>query len=57
VTVEAENVAAIRAAGDRYRSADLRERLARYHRHVDVAFRGWHDSWTDPRFADWDIRP
>ena len=30
-------------------------RLARYHRDVDVAFRGWNDAWLDPRFRAFDI--
>ena len=55
VDVEPANVEAIRAAGERYRSGDLRERLARHHDHVDGAFWGWHDAWTDPDFACWSI--
>ena len=57
VTVEAQNLAAIREIGERYATTDLRARLGRHHDHVDVAFRGWHDSWTAPGFATWDIRP
>ena len=57
VTVEEQNLAAIREIGERYATTDLRARLARYHDHVDVAFRGWHDSWTAPGFRAWDIRP
>ena len=30
----------------------MRERLARHHADVDVAFRGWNDAWLDPGFAD-----
>ena len=37
------------------RHGDLRARLARYHRDVDVAFRGWNDAWLDPRFRAFDI--
>ena len=57
VTVEEQNLRAIREIGERYATTDLRARLARYHDHVDVAFRGWHDSWTAPGFGSWDIRP
>ena len=57
VTVEEQNLAAIREIGERYATTDLRARLGRYHDHVDVAFRGWHDSWTAPGFRAWDIRP
>lgn len=55
VDVEPANVEAIRETGERYRTGDLRERLQRHHTHVDVAFRGWHDAWTDPGFATWSI--
>jgi len=38
-----------------YERMDLREKLARYHRHVDVAFRGWSDAWLHPDFREWNI--
>jgi pimeloyl-ACP methyl ester carboxylesterase len=54
--VEDSNIAAIRAIKASYEQGDLRTRLARYHRDVDVAFRGWNDAWLDPRFRDFDIK-
>ena len=53
--VEDSNIAAIRAIGASYAQGDLRRRMARYHRDVDVAFRGWNDAWLDPRFRGFDI--
>jgi pimeloyl-ACP methyl ester carboxylesterase len=53
--VEDVNTAAIRVIRDTYATGDLRERLARYHRSVDVAIRGWNDAWLDPRFLDFNI--
>jgi pimeloyl-ACP methyl ester carboxylesterase len=53
--VEDVNIAAIHAIKDTYATGDLRERLARYHRDVDGAFRGWNDVWLDPRFREFDI--
>ncbi len=53
--VEDVNIAAIRAIKANYEHGDLRPRLARYHRDVDMAFRGWNDAWLDPRFRDFDI--
>jgi pimeloyl-ACP methyl ester carboxylesterase len=53
--VEDLNVTAIRAIKQTYDEGDLRTRLARYHRDVDVAFRGWNDAWLDPRFRAFDI--
>lgn len=53
---EEPGLAAIRAAGEAYRTGDLRGRLARYHAHVDVVFGGWHDTWTDPAYAaSWNV--
>ncbi len=53
--VEDLNLASIRQIRDAYDAGDLRDRLARYHRHVDIAFRGWNDAWLDPRFRDFNI--
>jgi len=33
----------------------LRDRLARWHKHVDNAFRGWNAAWLDPGFRKWDL--
>ena len=54
--VERETVAGAAAARVAYDSGDLRAKLARWHSHVDVAFRGWNDAWLDPSFAkSWNI--
>lgn len=55
VFVEEVSVASIAAARERYRTTDLRTRLARYHDHVDNAFYGWNDAWLSPEFRDWNI--
>jgi predicted GIY-YIG superfamily endonuclease/pimeloyl-ACP methyl ester carboxylesterase len=40
-----------------YETSDLRAKLARWHYHVEVAFRGWNDAWLDPNFKrEFDIR-
>ncbi|MEX0369367.1 MAG: alpha/beta fold hydrolase [Tateyamaria sp.] len=52
---EVEGLEAIRAAKAAYEDGDLKDRLARHHDHPDVAFYGWHDAWTDPGFADWNV--
>jgi pimeloyl-ACP methyl ester carboxylesterase len=38
-----------------YESSNLREKLSRYHQHVDEMFRGWNDIWLDPQFRQWNI--
>lgn len=53
--VEDLNIAAIAAIKQSYEQGDLRQRLARHHRDVDVAFYGWNGAWLDPRFRSFDI--
>ena len=53
--VEDIAVASIAAAGDAWRTTDLRARLARYHDDVDAAFTGWNDIWLHPDFRAWNI--
>ncbi len=53
--VEDVSVTSIEAARDAYETGDLRARLAKYHRDVDVAFRGWNGAWLDQNFRSWRI--
>ena len=53
--VEDVTIAGIAAAKRAYDEGDLRPKLARWHRDVDGAFRGWNDAWLTPHFRDWDI--
>jgi pimeloyl-ACP methyl ester carboxylesterase len=53
--VEDLNIASIQQIRAEYEQGALRERLARYHRNVDVAFYGWNDSWLHPEFRGFDI--
>lgn len=55
VFVEDVSIASIAAAKTAYASSDLRERLAKHHANVDIAFRGWNDAWLDPGFRSWNI--
>ena len=55
VLVEDVSVNSIAAARDAYTDGGVRERLARHHRDVDSAFRGWNDVWLSPAFRDWNI--
>jgi pimeloyl-ACP methyl ester carboxylesterase len=52
---EAMGLASIAAARTAYETGDLRAKLAKYHAHVDCAFRGWNDAWLDPGFKAWNI--
>ena len=52
---EAMGLNAILAAKRAYDVGDLKERLAKYHKNVDIAFRGWNDVWLNPDFKDMDV--
>lgn len=52
---EDSGIAAIEEARKAYETGDLRQRLARWHTHVDNAFKGWNAAWLDPDFRQWDI--
>lgn len=55
VFVESISVASIAAMTRVYETTDLRDRLARHHRDVENAFRGWNDVWLHPDFRAWNI--
>jgi len=56
VFCETLSVASIAQAKTLYEEADLRSRLAKYHRdNVDGAFWGWNKAWLDPDFMQWNI--
>lgn len=57
VMVEDVSVAAIAQAREAYQAGDLRSRLTRHHRDVDVAFWQWNDVWLSDAFRAFDIRP
>lgn len=52
---ESTGLAAIVTAGQAYETGDLKVKLAKYHVDPDLAFRGWHDAWTHPDFAVWNV--
>jgi pimeloyl-ACP methyl ester carboxylesterase len=53
--VEDISVTSIADIKTAYETTNLREKLARWHKHVDNAFYGWNGAWLDPKFRDWDI--
>lgn len=61
VFVEEMTVAGIRIAAETYAQEgdgpkSLRSRLARHHGgNVDLAFRGWSETWLHPGFRDWNV--
>src|SRR5271166_114820 len=55
VFAEEPGLASIAEAKRAYETGDLRAKLARYHAHVDSAFRGWNGAWLDQNFKTWNI--
>ncbi len=49
------SIESITQARQAYEHGDLREKLARHHQNVDVAFYGWNRAWLDPEFMAWNI--
>jgi pimeloyl-ACP methyl ester carboxylesterase len=56
VMVEDVSIAAIEDMRESFTTGNLRERLARFHAHVDTAFWQWNDVWLSPAFRSFDIR-
>jgi pimeloyl-ACP methyl ester carboxylesterase len=52
---EAPGLHSILDAKRAYEAGDLRAKLAKYHAHVDCAFRGWNGAWLAPAFQTWSI--
>jgi pimeloyl-ACP methyl ester carboxylesterase len=52
---EDEGIRSIGEARTAYETGDLRQRLARWHKDVDNAFKGWNGAWLDPEMRQWDI--
>jgi len=58
VMVEPGPLEEIARTGERFRTGDLRARMAKYHRDPDAAFLGWNGAWLDPGFpAVLDLQP
>jgi pimeloyl-ACP methyl ester carboxylesterase len=49
-----DEIAKAKAAYDDPKT-ELRKKLARWHKDVDNAFRGWSGAWLDPEFRKWDL--
>ncbi|MES2786899.1 MAG: alpha/beta hydrolase [Pseudomonadota bacterium] len=56
VMVEDLSLRSIQEARVAFESQGMRERLARFHRDVDVAFWQWNDVWLSAGFRGFDIR-
>ncbi len=55
VFVEPETITGVEDAVRRFKTTDLPQRMARYHRDPEATFRAWSEIWLDPSFRDWNI--
>lgn len=55
--VVVEELSEMEAMAEWWANGDLRDRLARHHDDPDTVYGEWMRIWTNPDFADWDIRP
>ncbi len=55
VFVEDITVTSIAQAREVFKTTDLGQRMARYHRDATHTFWGWNDIWLLPAFRDWNI--
>ncbi len=51
--VEEATVAGARAAHTAYEEGKLKRSLSRWHKHVETAFFGWNQAFSDPSFKQW----
>jgi pimeloyl-ACP methyl ester carboxylesterase len=55
IFVEDMTIRSIAVARTVFATSNMAERLKRYHRDPENAFRGWNDIWLEPAFRDWNI--
>ncbi|GAA6202612.1 alpha/beta hydrolase [Aquicoccus sp. SU-CL01552] len=52
---EEMGLAEIAKARAAFETTDMKERMAKYHKDPENAFRGWNDTWLDPAFKAWNV--
>ncbi|TDK46182.1 alpha/beta fold hydrolase [Antarcticimicrobium luteum] len=52
---EEMGLAEIAKAKEVFETTDMQQRMAKYHRDPEGAFRGWNDVWLDPGFKAWNV--
>lgn len=57
VFVEDVTVAGVAHARAAFNGGGLRDKLARWHDHVDPMFARWTGTWLDPTFRGWSMEP
>ena len=55
VFCESLTISSIQKLRENYHSGNLRERLKKHHKDIDITFNGWADVWLDYEFSNWNI--
>jgi len=55
VFCESLTISSIQKLRDNFNSGNLRDRLMKHHKNIDLTFNGWVDVWLDDEFATWNI--
>ena len=55
VFCESLTISSIQKLRENYNSGNLRERLKKHHKDIDITFNGWVDVWLDENFFKWNI--
>jgi len=55
VFCESLTISSIQKLREHFNSGNLRERLKKHHKDIDLTFNGWADVWLNPEFTNWNI--
>ena len=55
VFCESLTISSIQKLRENFNSGNLRERLKKHHKNIDLTFNGWADVWLDDEFTKWNI--
>lgn len=52
---EEMGLAQIAQAAEAFKTTDLKDKMARYHKDAEQTFWGWNDAWLAPGFKSWNV--
>jgi len=55
VFCESLTISSIQKLRENFNSGNLRDRLKKHHKNIDLTFNGWVDVWLDEEFTKWNI--
>ncbi|MGR3564579.1 MAG: alpha/beta fold hydrolase [Heliomarina sp.] len=52
---EPAGLESIRETKKTFETTDMAQKMAKYHKNPEIAFKGWNDVWLDPKFESWNV--